>query len=114
MELIKMIQFLFKENSNIIFKFIIKKFLYLCLIYTIIISLIIFTKNDNLLKSRFDPNYWIIEINKNSNTEFDEKIFNLINLSKKNNKYKSKSLLNLLYHYNKLTNKTKRELINFL
>lgn len=78
------------------------------------IILFIFIFNNNFLKSRLDPNYWIIEIIKPSNKDFNSKIINLLKLSSDNDKYRTKALINLLYYYNKLDVETKRELNNHL
>ena len=94
-------------------KLIISSLLYLCFSSTMII-LFIFIFNNNFLKSRLDPNYWIIEIIKPSNKDFNSKIINLLKLSSDNDKYRTKALINLLYYYNKLDVETKRELNNHL
>ena len=89
------------------YKFIIKLFLYSCTVYVFFIGFILLSNNKYFLKSRFDPNYWIISLSLEENLKIDNKIKNLINLTKSNTKYKSISFINYIYYYNHLSNSTK-------
>ena len=89
------------------YKFIIKLFIYSCTVYVFFIGFILLSNNKYFLKSRFDPNYWIIYLNLQENIKTDSKIRNLINLTKNNTKYKSISFINYIYYYNHLSNSTK-------
>ena len=89
------------------YKFIIKLFIYSCTVYVFFIGFILLSNNKYFLKSRFDPNYWIIYLNLQENIKTDSKIRNLINLTKNNKKYKSISFINYIYYYNHLSNSTK-------
>lgn len=63
--------------------------------------------NTNYLKSKFDPNYWLFSLDKKDNLNLDNKITNLIQLSLNNEKYRTKSIINYIYYYNKLSEPTK-------
>ena len=71
------------------------------------------SNNKHYLKSRFDPNYWIISLSIEENKNTDRKVRNLINLTKNNKKYKSISFINYIYYYNQLSDSTKNLFINF-
>ena len=89
------------------YKFIIKLFIYSCTVYVFFIGFILLSNNQYFLKSRFDPNYWIISLSLEENIKTDSKIRNLINLTKNNTKYKSISFINYIYYYNDLSDSTK-------
>jgi len=89
------------------YKFIIKLFIYSCTVYVFFIGFILLSNNKYFLKSRFDPNYWIISLSLEENIKTDSKIRNLINLTKNNKKYKSISFINYVYYYNHLSDSTK-------
>ena len=89
------------------YKSIIKLLIYLCAVYILFIGFALVSNNESFLKSRFDPNYWIINLSVEENKNIDGKIRNLINLTKNNKKYKSISFINYIYYYNHLSDSTK-------
>lgn len=101
-------------TSDIVNKFIIKSFTYLCILLSLIYFLVEILGFKNLFVSKLNPNYWITALNNESYPKnYDYLIINLLQISKQN-KYKSKSLINFIYHYDKFTDEAKRESLDLL
>jgi len=98
-----------------LFKLILKTLIMIALFFLLFIFLIYFMPGkQRLLLSPFDPNFCLNEINlfeNDLNYDYNSCMNSLFFLTKYNDKYRSKTMINFFYHYDKLNDKTKN---NFL
>ena len=104
----------FKVNMIINNKITFKLLIYFFFVLLIIISLIFIKNYHYVFKSKLDQNYWIYKIHLNDKKNIGNDLYNLITVSKNNEKYKSKSYINFIYFYDLLDEETVNKLLKIL
>jgi len=95
-------------------KFSLKLIIYLFLLLVSFTSLYYLENFKYLFLSKLDSNYWLNSIKMNKEGNLDANIHNLLQVSKKNKKYRDKAILNYFYYYNELNDTNKKKIIDEL